>query len=98
MYGSLSNVALALLSFSDLEWLENKPNVTIRRKDCIDGFIGSIQKGGSNVFVDWVKNNQIKVVSISFSPMMSWSNFQTGYFNVSFCISSKILIYTLVIF
>lgn len=48
----------------DLEWLENEPNVTIRRKDCIDGFIGSIQKGGSNVFVDWVKNNQIKALLV----------------------------------
>lgn len=48
-----------------LQWIENEPNVTIRCKECIDGFIGSIEKDGSNVFVDWIKNNQIKAVSIS---------------------------------
>ncbi|KAK6923838.1 Isochorismatase-like [Dillenia turbinata] len=47
-----------------LEWLENEPNVTIRRKDCIDGFLGSIEKDGSNVFVNWVKSNQIKVILV----------------------------------
>ncbi|MED6131827.1 NiCoT heavy metal ion transporter Nic1 [Stylosanthes scabra] len=48
----------------DLLWLENEPNATLRRKDCIDGFLGSIEKDGSNVFVDWVKNNQIKQVLV----------------------------------
>lgn len=43
-----------------LRWLENEPNVTIRRKDCFDGFLGSMEADGSNVFVDWVKQNQIK--------------------------------------
>ncbi|GAB4847215.1 NiCoT heavy metal ion transporter Nic1 [Ancistrocladus abbreviatus] len=47
-----------------LEWLENESNVTIRRKDCIDGFLGSVEKDGSNVFADWVKTNQIKVVLV----------------------------------
>ncbi|GAV90839.1 LOW QUALITY PROTEIN: Isochorismatase domain-containing protein, partial [Cephalotus follicularis] len=42
-----------------LQWLENEPNATLRRKDCIDGFLGSIEKDGSNVFVDWVKNNDV---------------------------------------
>jgi len=45
--------------------LENDPNATLRFKDCIDGFIGSYEKDGSNVFVDWVKSNQIKQVSIT---------------------------------
>lgn len=53
--------------YSALEWLEHEPNVTLRCKDCIDGFLGSIEKDGSNVFVDWVKTNQIKVVSIPIS-------------------------------
>ncbi|XP_016190282.1 nicotinamidase 1 [Arachis ipaensis] len=48
----------------ELLWLENEPNATLRRKDCIDGFVGSIEKDGSNVFVDWVKNNQIKQVLV----------------------------------
>lgn len=52
-----------------LRWLENEPNVTLRRKDCIDGFLGSFDKDGSNVFVNWVKTNQIKVVSIYLYPV-----------------------------
>ncbi|KAH9612985.1 hypothetical protein KSS87_011972 [Heliosperma pusillum] len=43
-----------------LRWLEREPNVTIRRKDCYDGFIGSFQDDGSNVFVNWIKTNKIK--------------------------------------
>ncbi|KAI4314420.1 hypothetical protein L6164_027332 [Bauhinia variegata] len=48
----------------DLVWLENEPNATLRCKDCIDGFLGSIEKDGSNVFIDWVKNNQIKQILV----------------------------------
>ncbi|KAK9287338.1 hypothetical protein L1049_015753 [Liquidambar formosana] len=47
-----------------LQWLEKEPNVTIRRKDCIDGYLGSIEKDGSNVFIDWVKTNNIKVLLV----------------------------------
>ncbi|KAJ9174973.1 hypothetical protein P3X46_013563 [Hevea brasiliensis] len=47
-----------------LQWLEKETNVTIRRKDCFDGFLGSIQDDGSNVFVDWVKHNQIKTMVV----------------------------------
>ncbi|KAK9106133.1 hypothetical protein Scep_022977 [Stephania cephalantha] len=43
------------------EWLEKEPNVVIRRKDCIDGFVRSFDEDGSNVFVDWVKTNGIEV-------------------------------------
>ncbi|XP_040997102.1 nicotinamidase 1-like isoform X2 [Juglans microcarpa x Juglans regia] len=43
-----------------LRWIENEPNVNIRRKDCFDGYLGSTEADGSNVFVDWVKKNQIK--------------------------------------
>ncbi|ONI02498.1 hypothetical protein PRUPE_6G202200 [Prunus persica] len=32
-----------------LQWLENEANVTLRRKDCIDGFLGSVEKDGSNI-------------------------------------------------
>ncbi|PKI42113.1 hypothetical protein CRG98_037566 [Punica granatum] len=48
----------------ELQWLENEPNATLRRKDCIDGFIGSIEKDGSNIFVDWVQRHQIKSVLV----------------------------------
>lgn len=47
-----------------LQWLENEPNATLRCKDCIDGFLGSIEKDGSNVFVDWVRNNQIEKILV----------------------------------
>ncbi|KZV51518.1 hypothetical protein F511_22465 [Dorcoceras hygrometricum] len=48
----------------DLQWLENQSNVTIRNKDCMDGFIGSLEKDGSNVFVDWIKANEIKAILV----------------------------------
>ncbi|KAE8010511.1 hypothetical protein FH972_006878 [Carpinus fangiana] len=47
-----------------LQWLENEASATLRCKDCIDGFVGSIEKDGSNVFLDWVKNNQIKKILV----------------------------------
>ncbi|XP_038681264.1 nicotinamidase 1-like [Tripterygium wilfordii] len=48
----------------ELEWIEKEPNVTIRHKDCFDGYLGSIEDDGSNIFVDWVKNNQIKTILV----------------------------------
>lgn len=48
----------------DLQWLETEPNVTLRRKGCIDGFLGSMETDGSNVFVDWVKNNGIQTILV----------------------------------
>ncbi|KAK8508515.1 hypothetical protein V6N13_130698 [Hibiscus sabdariffa] len=47
-----------------LRWIENETNVTIRRKDCYDGYMGSMEVDGSNVFVDWVKNNQIEAILV----------------------------------
>ncbi|CAE6002752.1 unnamed protein product [Arabidopsis arenosa] len=47
-----------------LKWLESENFATLRRKDCIDGFVGSMEKDGSNVFVDWVKEKQIKVIVV----------------------------------
>ncbi|CAA2967811.1 nicotinamidase 1-like [Olea europaea var. sylvestris] len=47
-----------------LQWLENEPNATLRCKGCIDGFIGSFEKDGSNVFVDWVKANEIRAMLV----------------------------------
>ncbi|GMJ00575.1 nicotinamidase 1, A. THALIANA NICOTINAMIDASE 1 [Hibiscus trionum] len=47
-----------------LRWIENETNVTIRRKDCYDGYLGSMEVDGSNVFVDWVKNNQIQAILV----------------------------------
>lgn len=47
-----------------LSWIEDEPNVTIRNKDCYDGFVGSIQADGSNIFAEWVKNNKIQVLVV----------------------------------
>lgn len=47
-----------------LKWLEKESNVTIRRKDCFDGYLGSMENDGSNVFVDWVKTNNIKLILV----------------------------------
>lgn len=47
-----------------LRWLEKEANVTIRRKDCYDGFIGSFEEDGSNIFVDWVKTNKIELLLV----------------------------------
>lgn len=47
-----------------LQWLENDPNVTIKRKDCMDGFIGSIEKDGTNTFSEWVKIHEISVLLV----------------------------------
>jgi hypothetical protein len=51
------------LPYAALEWLEKDPNVTIRRKDCIDGYLASFEKDGSNVFGDWIVKFQIQTVS-----------------------------------
>ncbi|KAL6523644.1 hypothetical protein OROGR_017247 [Orobanche gracilis] len=47
-----------------LQWLEKEPNVTLRCKDCIDGFIGSFEQDGSNIFIDWVKANEIHIILV----------------------------------
>lgn len=39
----------------DLAWLENDPQTSIIRKDCINGFVGAIDRStGANRFCDWV--------------------------------------------
>ena len=43
----------------ELKWLENDPQATLVRKDCINGFIGAIQPDGSNSIIDWVRENQL---------------------------------------
>jgi hypothetical protein len=57
------------LQCAALEWLEKEPNVTIKRKDCIDGYIGCIEKDGSNAFADWIGKYQIRTVSF---PTTKW--------------------------
>ena len=43
----------------ELEWLEKDPNTTLVRKDCINGFVGSITPSGSNRVVDWVNKHEL---------------------------------------
>lgn len=63
----LKYLASDLLEIAALKWLETDPNVTIKRKDCFDGFIGSMEKNGTNTFAEWVKTNEIKIVSKTIS-------------------------------
>ena len=44
----------------ELTWLEQDPNTTLVRKDCINGFIGAIRADGSNAVVDWVNANKLQ--------------------------------------
>lgn len=43
----------------ELKWLEQDPNTTLIKKDCINGFVGSTRPNGTNAFVDWVVKNNI---------------------------------------
>jgi nicotinamidase-related amidase len=50
-----------------LEWLNQDPHTTLVRKDCINGFVGSIAADGRNRVVDWVNRHglaEILVVGI----------------------------------
>ena len=49
----------------DLEWLLEKPQVTVIRKDCINGFVGAIDRvTGANRFCEWVAQNQIRTLLV----------------------------------
>ena len=48
----------------ELKWLENDPQATLVRKDCINGFIGAFQSDGSNSIVDWVRENKLTNVLV----------------------------------
>ncbi len=46
-----------------LEWLHDCPQATLIRKDCINGFVGSIDVDtGRNRIVDWVNGNAVEAV------------------------------------
>lgn len=47
-----------------LEWLETHPQVTFIQKDCINGFIGSINiKTGNNALIEWINQNQRRCIN-----------------------------------
>ncbi|XP_078441283.1 nicotinamidase 1-like [Wolffia australiana] len=54
---------IAILN-DELKWLEGPENVSLRRKSCIDGFIGSNKEDDLNAFTEWVKTKQIKVILV----------------------------------
>jgi len=49
---------------TELKWLEDDPQATLVRKDCINGFIGAFQPDGSNTIIDWVMENQVRNVLV----------------------------------
>ncbi len=49
----------------DLSWLPERPRVRVIRKDCINGFIGAIDREtGANAFCDWVIANGIRTLLV----------------------------------
>lgn len=49
----------------ELEWLEKHPQVTLVEKDCINGFVGSIDVNTQrNVLLDWVKENKLETLVV----------------------------------
>ncbi|WP_299617019.1 isochorismatase family protein [Pelagibius sp.] len=48
----------------ELAWLEQDPNTTLVRKDCINGFVGAIRPDGSNAVVDWVNSAGLQRVLV----------------------------------
>lgn len=50
---------------SQLEWLENAPDVTLIKKDCINGFIGSIDiSTEKNALLQWVNQNELEALVV----------------------------------
>ena len=47
-----------------LEWLAQDKHTTLVRKDCINGFVGSITPDGRNRVVDWVNQHKLEAVLV----------------------------------
>ena len=47
-----------------LEWLAQDEHATLVRKDCINGFVGSIAPDGRNRVVDWVNEHELEAVLV----------------------------------
>jgi nicotinamidase-related amidase len=49
----------------ELAWLLDAPRVSVVRKDCINGFVGAIDRDtGVNAFCEWVKDNDLKTLLV----------------------------------
>ncbi|MCB9526187.1 MAG: isochorismatase family protein [Myxococcales bacterium] len=50
----------------ELAWLLDEPRVTVVRKDCINGFIGAIDREtGRNAFTDWVIAHGLRTLLVT---------------------------------
>lgn len=50
----------------DLAWLPDEPQVTVVRKDCINGFVGAIDRDtGHNAFCEWVKSTGVRTLLVT---------------------------------
>ncbi|NES22549.1 MAG: isochorismatase family protein [Symploca sp. SIO3E6] len=48
-----------------LEWLEKDPNTTLIEKDCINGFVGSIELDtGNNTLLQWINHNKLEALVV----------------------------------
>ncbi len=48
-----------------LEWLENDPHTTLIEKDCINGFIGSIEvETGKNKLIQWINQHKLEALVV----------------------------------
>ncbi|NER27404.1 MAG: isochorismatase family protein [Symploca sp. SIO1C4] len=49
----------------ELEWLYDHPNATLIPKDCINGFIGSIDiESGNNTLLQWVNQHKLEALVV----------------------------------
>ena len=49
----------------ELTWLLDQPRVTVIRKDCINGFVGAIDRTtGVNAFCEWVKDERLDTLLV----------------------------------
>lgn len=59
---------------SELKWAEIEGRAVVMEKDCINGFVGGMRADGSNVVVNWIKDNGLKEV------WLGWAGAGVGRF------------------
>lgn len=42
-----------------LQWLSTESNVTLMKKDVINGFVGGMKPGGSHLVIEWVNSHEL---------------------------------------
>lgn len=43
----------------ELKWLATSAHITFQKKECINGFVGAMDKNGQNHFINWVKDHKL---------------------------------------